>query len=285
MAMSEPLIIEIALNELVDRAENEHVPYSAEEVARDAVECVRAGAAIVHFHARDAVTGEQRWHDSSFYAEAVSLIRRDCDPIFYPTQPGSGLANCPQVLELADDPAVALELATVDILPPPYPGTADPMLEVLQQLHRRGVSVSIGVREIGHTRYIAKYHELGLLGDPLYVKIFLDDRRLVGPTPDVRAVLMYLDSLPRGVRCEWFTTVYGGDPESTTLRRMSLLAAAMGGHIRTGLGDNPRLDGASGFTNADHVRLAAEVARAAGREIASPAVARQILDIAPRRTA
>jgi hypothetical protein len=72
----------------------------------------------------------------------------------------------------------------------------------------------------------------------------------------------------------WFTTVYGGDPESTALRRMSVLATGMGGHIRTGFRDVPVHDGVAGFANADHVKLAAEMALLAGREMASPAVAR-----------
>jgi 3-keto-5-aminohexanoate cleavage enzyme len=62
----DPLIIEAAINELTQRGENPNVPLSVDEVVADALTCAVAGASIVHFHARDPVTGEQRWLDTSF---------------------------------------------------------------------------------------------------------------------------------------------------------------------------------------------------------------------------
>ena len=274
----EPLIIEVALNELSSKDENPNIPYSLEEIARDAIECARAGAAIVHFHARDPKSGEQRWHDTDTYIEAFRLIRAECDAMLYPTQPGSGLDVIPHVLELAEHPEARLELATVDVFPPQVRfGEAkppDPMVEQMRALRERGVVYSIGVREIGHMRYIRAYHELGLIDD-LHLKIFFDDEPR-GPRPDARGLLMYLDSVPEGVECRWFTTVFRGDPAGDTLRRMSMLAAAMGGHIRTGIGDNPQLDGNASYRNVDHVEMAVELAHAAGREVASAAEARRV---------
>ena len=86
----EPLIIEVAINELASKQDNPNVPYSLDEVVDDAIACAQAGAAIVHFHARDAATGEQLWFDTQFYRDAFARIRAECDAILYPTQPGSG---------------------------------------------------------------------------------------------------------------------------------------------------------------------------------------------------
>lgn len=47
-------MIEAAINESVSKAINPGVPYGPEEVARVAIACAKAGAAIVHFHARAA---------------------------------------------------------------------------------------------------------------------------------------------------------------------------------------------------------------------------------------
>ena len=105
-------MIEVAINELASKSDNVHVPYSVDEVVADAVACAQAGASIVHFHARDAGTGEQRWHDTDFYREAFRRIREQCDAVLYPTQPGSGMERCPHVMQLADE---GLEHATVDI--------------------------------------------------------------------------------------------------------------------------------------------------------------------------
>ena len=61
------MMIEVALNELATREENPNVPYGPDEIARDAIACAKAGASILHFHARDPKTGEQRWTDTQLY--------------------------------------------------------------------------------------------------------------------------------------------------------------------------------------------------------------------------
>lgn len=275
----EPLIIEAAINELASKDDNPNVPYGIDEVVADAVAVAQAGAAIVHFHARDAVTGEQRWFDTEFYREAFRRIRAECDALLYPTQPGSGIDKCPHVLALADD---GLDLATVDIFPhhsnvlDPARDDRDPNVDVLTALNAKGVPFSIGVREVGHIRKIARYREHGLVTGDLHLKIFLDDD-VTGPRPDARGLLMYLDHLAPGERCHWFTTVYKGPRDGARFRQLSMLAAAMGGHIRTGLGDCPALDGVGARTNVEMVQLAVDLAHAAGRTVATAAQTRRAL--------
>jgi 3-keto-5-aminohexanoate cleavage enzyme len=152
----------------------------------------------------------------------------------------------------------------------------DPNLAVMRALRDRGVSFSMGVREVGHLRKLQRYRELGLLDDHLHLKIFLDEE-LVGPTPDARGLLMFLDHVAPGLTCDWFTTLYRGGADGQCFRRVCMLAAAMGGHIRTGLGDMPVLDGEGTYTNVDMVEMAADLARRAGREVATAAHARAIL--------
>lgn len=271
------MIIEVAINELASKHDNARVPYSVDEVVADAVAAAQAGAAIVHLHARDATSGEQLWHDTAFYREAFGRIREQCDALLYPTQPGSGMDRCPHVLELARD---GLDLATVDIFSShssTFEGDGrDPNIDVMRALRAEGVPFSIGVREIGHMRKIARYREHGLLEGELHLKIFLDEE-MVGPTPDARGLLMYLDHLAPGERCHWFTTLYRGRPSGRRFRQLAMLAAAMGGHVRTGLGDCPTLDGRSDWTNADMVHMAVDLAHAAGRTVATAADTRSML--------
>ena len=49
--MTEPVIIEVALNGITSRAHNQRVPVHPDELARDAIDCIDAGATIVHTHA------------------------------------------------------------------------------------------------------------------------------------------------------------------------------------------------------------------------------------------
>ena len=62
---------------------------------------------------------------------------------------------------------------------------------------------------------------------------------------------------------------------------VNALAITMGGHVRVGLEDNLWLDRARGIhaTNAALIERIAGVARAIGREVATPAEARQIIGL------
>lgn len=51
------VVVEVGINEGMMRASNPHVPYIPDEIAYDARACYEAGAAVVHYHGRDAETG------------------------------------------------------------------------------------------------------------------------------------------------------------------------------------------------------------------------------------
>ncbi|MCH8190989.1 MAG: 3-keto-5-aminohexanoate cleavage protein [Chloroflexi bacterium] len=284
------LMIEAAINELASKEQNPNVPYGPEEVARDAIACAKAGATIVHFHARDADTGEQLWQSVETYAQAIKLIRRECDAILYPTY-RSGVAKeqrIAHIVSLADDPDVRLELATLDLgatntgAPSAttgegpagaYVNTHRDVMYFMRTLREHGVFYSLGVRDVGHMRHIQAYAEAGLVQSPWAVKIFMSEQDAHGPLPDARGLMMYLDMVPPGVECHWFVTTY---KSASAHARVNMLAAAMGGHIRTGLGDNPVLDGRV-LTNAQQVEMAVDLAHKAGREVATPAEGRQMM--------
>ena len=77
------LIIEARVNEYAMRDENPLVPWTPEEIARDAAACAEAGAAVVHFHARQADGAPEHGYDA--YAETCSRIRAACPALIHPT--------------------------------------------------------------------------------------------------------------------------------------------------------------------------------------------------------
>src|SRR5436190_941137 len=79
-------IIEVSLNEAAMRVQNPHVPYSPNECADDALQCADAGAAVVHWHARDPVTGVQRLDDAALYGRGLELMRPS-GVLAYPSYP------------------------------------------------------------------------------------------------------------------------------------------------------------------------------------------------------
>jgi uncharacterized protein (DUF849 family) len=64
------------------------VPITPAEIADDILQCVAAGASIVHFHARDPISGEQRLGATEFYRDVVCHVRDAGSSILmYPTYP------------------------------------------------------------------------------------------------------------------------------------------------------------------------------------------------------
>src|SRR5438270_7523094 len=79
--------LEVALNGGWSRARQPRVPVSVEEIVRDGIAAVEAGAAIVHLHAYDVATGRQK-DDADLYARIIEGIRARVDAIVYPTIDG-----------------------------------------------------------------------------------------------------------------------------------------------------------------------------------------------------
>jgi uncharacterized protein (DUF849 family) len=61
---------------------------------------------------------------------------------------------------------------------------------------------------------------------------------------------------------------------------MCRFAVERGGHVRTGLGDNPVLDGKQ-LSNAEQIERVVALARRAGRKLATPAETRRLLHSPP----
>ena len=302
------LIVEVALHELVAKAANPNVPYGPDEVADDAAACVDAGATFLHFHARDAVTGEQRWHDDAVYAQTVAAIRERgvaADVPWYPTYPGvrPGVAihdSMPHLAALAAAP-IGLELAAIDLGSgnlSAYDSVRKAFLNpdgVKQQPHSlfgefaefcraHGLRPYLGVYEPGHLRHLAAYLDLGWIEPPLAIKCFFSEHHPYGLPPVPRSVEMtaeLIDTVLAGVERTWFVQCYGRG-----IFDLAGPALALGGHLRVGLGDyhpwdwpDPTSDQP---TNAALVERAAERAVRAGRPLATVAETRHHLGLTTR---
>src|SRR5688572_9309968 len=88
-----PVIIESAINGGITTAEvNPHVPYTVDDVVRDAVATTAAGAAIVHFHIRRADGGRITDYDQLLadHQTAITRIRASGGPLLWNTFPVGG---------------------------------------------------------------------------------------------------------------------------------------------------------------------------------------------------
>jgi 3-keto-5-aminohexanoate cleavage enzyme len=279
-------VIEVGLNEGAMRAQARHVAYSPGECARDAAACAGAGAAIVHWHARDAGSGAQRLGATGLYAEALAGMH-DSGVLAYPTYPidvdtvDGRLGHCFALRRDHGLEIVPLDLGSVSVViwdqatrSFPYPDidpgvVTNPLSFTLGALDRSrelGLVPTFGVFDLGGTRTLALLAEAGRLQEPVMVKFFLSGSWAVGPFPTEAALDFHLSQLPDGLDVEWIAVPYSID-DPALIERLCRHALERGGGVRVGLGDNPLAD--PDATNAEWVDRAVGWAGAAGRPVAS----------------
>ena len=118
---------------------------------------------------------------------------------------------------------------------------------------------------------------MGLVDEPAYMLLNMTDGPFITGHPGTEAGLAaHLQFLPAGQRIEWSSNVVGGD-----LLKLGRMSAERGGHFAPGIGDYAcRELGCP--ANEAVVARAADIARAAGREIATPNDAREMLGLSAR---
>src|SRR5258706_10178857 len=82
--MAKKTWIEVALNGAWTRRAQPGIPVTADEIVREGVTCVKAGAAIVHAHTLEPDSGRQN-NDVENCARFLGGIRAQVDAIVYPT--------------------------------------------------------------------------------------------------------------------------------------------------------------------------------------------------------
>jgi len=292
----EPLIIECSLNEQVTKAQNPHVPIAKDELVADALASAAAGASILHFHARDPATGDLLHPGTEFYREVMREIRQtNPDVLLYPTY---GASPTPEerfshLAALAEDPEIHLDFATID------PGAVNygdfnwsetdatkkslgwdfilsvshTEIEYFFELAReRGIQFSYTIRELGHVRHVLAYREMGWVSDPLFFKVTLSENHAWGIPPSEEAIRILTEAIiPSKVPYRWMTYVEGDCHAA-----ISRYAVEQGGHVRTGVGDNPLFDGEC-LTNVEQIERVVAMADRSGRSIADPKTTREML--------
>jgi uncharacterized protein (DUF849 family) len=281
------VLVEVGLNEATTRSQNPNVAYSPAECATDAGRCAAAGAAVIHWHARDPRTGEQRLGDVDLSAEAFSEMRSQ-GVLAYPSYPIDVPVErrLDHVWTLGE--REGMEIAPIDI------GSVSVVLwdeganeligadgahghavvsnpigftvEALTRAEALGMWPTLGAFDVGFTRTMVLLHEDGRLRTPILHKIFLSGAWAVGPFPTEAALDFHLAQIPAALDVEWVAVPYSlGDPE--LVERLCRHALERGGGIRVGIGDNPTAY--PGMTNAELVERAVQWCDDAGRPVAS----------------
>ena len=141
-------------------------------------------------------------------------------------------------------------------------------------MKKAGVKPYLSFWNIGFTRCVAAFIDIGIVAEPAYVGFVLTDNSFLGGHPGtLKGLQAHLDFLPLDKRIVWTVMNYGGN-----LLALAGPIIALGGHISIGIGDYTYAE-LGHPTNAELVQRIVQIARDVGREVATPDEAKRILAI------
>jgi len=255
----------------VTKEQNPAVPYTVEEIVREAKSAYEAGASLIHLHVRwDDGTPTQ---DKGRFQECIDAIRKECpDVIIQPSTGGAvGMTDLErlQSTEVVPTP----EFATLDCGTCNFGGddifvnTDNTIINFAKIMQERGIKPELEVFDKGMIDIALKVDKKGLLEHPLHFDFVLG----VQMSATVRDLVFMAGSIPAG--STWTATGIGKNAWN-----IAAATIAMGGHVRTGFEDTLYLEkGVLAKNNGELIAKVVEIAKLLGREIANPTEARQIL--------
>ena len=274
----EKLIITAAIcGAEVTKEQNPAVPYTVEEIVREAKSAVDAGAAIVHLHVReDDGTPTQ---SKARFKECIDAIYEVCpDVIIIPSTGGAVGMSAEERLQPTElYPEMAtLDCGTCNFGDEVFENTMPMMRDFGKRMIENNIKPEYECFEMGHLDTVLKMAQKGQVpGAPMQFNFVLG---VPGCTPaTVQNLAWMVNAIPAG--STWTATGIG--------RHAFTLAAhaiAMGGNVRVGFEDNLNLErGVLAKSNGELVAKVVRIAKELGREVATSAEAREILSLPPRR--
>ena len=260
----------------VTKEQNPAVPYTVEEIVREAKSAVDAGAAIVHVHVReDDGTPTQ---SKERFKVCMDAIKAACpDVILIPSTGGAVGMTAEERLQPTElFPEMAtLDCGTCNFGDEVFENTMPMMREFGKRMLENNIKPEYECFEMGHLDTILAMAKKGQVpGAPMQFNFVLG---VPGCTPaTVQNLCWLVNGIPAG--STWTATGIGRHAFT-----LAAAAIAMGGNVRVGFEDNLYLEkGVLAKSNGELVAKVARIAKEMGREIATPAEAREILGLAPR---
>ena len=272
----EKLIITAAIcGAEVTKEQNPAVPYTVEEIVREAKSAVDAGAAIVHLHVReDDGTPTQ---SKARFKECIDAIYKVCpDVILIPSTGGAVGMTAEERLQPTElFPEMAtLDCGTCNFGDEVFENTMPMMRDFGKRMLENNIKPEYECFEMGHLDTVLAMAKKGQVpGAPMQFNFVLG---VPGCNPATVPNLCWLvNAIPAG--STWTATGIG--------RHAFTLAApaiAMGGNVRVGFEDNLYLErGVLAKSNGELVAKVVRIAKELGRPIATSAEAREILGLKP----
>lgn len=277
-----------------------YLPVTPQEIADAAVGAAEAGAAIVHLHARDPITGAPDQTPEAF-AKFLPDIKRRSNVVVNITTGGAPTMSIEERVRPAATfkPEVAslnlgsmnfglfgmldrfpdlkhewerTYLANKNII---FQNTFGQIEYILDKCSGNGTRFEFECYDTAHLYNLKYFFDRGLLKTPLFIQTVFGLQGGIGNHPDdVMHMKRTADRL-FGENYRW--SVLGAGRNQFNI---AAIAAASGGNVRVGLEDSLWIGaGKLAKTNAEQVLRARQIIEGLGLEIASPDDARELLSL------
>ena len=302
MSISDKVIITCAVTGAIHTPSmSPWLPVTPEEIAEAAIGAAEAGAAIVHLHARDPVTGKPDQTPEAF-ARFLPRIKQASKAVVNLTTGGAPYMTVAERVKPAETfkPEVAsLNMGSMNFGLFPmlnrfkdfkhaweaealensrdfvFRNTFKDIEFVLRTLGDSGTRFEFECYDTSHLYNLAHFLERGLVKPPLFVQSVFGILGGIGPHPEDVAHMKRTADRLFGSQYKW--SVLGAGKNQLAIAAQ---AAAMGGNVRVGLEDSLWAGkGRLAQSNAEQVRLVRQIVEGLGRTIATPDEARAILEL------
>ncbi|QTP56613.1 3-keto-5-aminohexanoate cleavage protein [Billgrantia sulfidoxydans] len=274
--MSNPCIICVAITGSLPRKENNPaVPITIEEQVESTQAAFEAGATIAHCHVRN--DDQSPTSDPEKFAQLMEGLRKHCPGMIIQLSTG-GRSGAGQerggMLPLRPDMA-SLSVGSNNFPNRVYENPPQLVEWLADEMLRYAIKPEIEAFDLSHIHQAVNLSKQGKLKAPLYVQFVMGVKNAMPadkPTFD-----FYIETLKRlAPDAQWCGAGIG--PNQLLLNEWSIAA---GGHTRTGLEDNVRLDRDTlAPSNAALVERAVELCEKYERPVATWQQAREILGLA-----
>ena len=273
--MSEPCIICVAITgSLPRKSDNPAVPITIAEQIESTQEAFEAGAAIAHCHVRD--DEGKGTLDPERFGRLKEGLEKHCPGLIIQLSTG-GRAGSGQarggMLPLKPDMA-SLSVGSVNFPTRVYDNAPDLVDWLAAEMRTHDIKPEIEAFDLSHIVQAAKMAADGRIRGPLYVQFVMGVKNAM--PADERIFDFYIETLQRlAPDALWCAAGIGADQI-----RVNEWSIARGGHTRTGMEDNVRLDRTTlAPSNAALVKRAAAICEKHGRPVATWRQARRMLGL------
>lgn len=278
------------------------LPVTPQEIAEQSIAAARAGAAILHLHARVPETGEPTG-DPEIYSRFLQQIRGECDAVINITTGGSATMAVADRLQAAlrfRPEMCSLNMGSINFAffnaarristwkhswEEAYVRNSDDYIfrntfrditYILESLREHGTKFEHECYDVGHLYNLAHFVDSGLVKPPFFIQHIFGIMGGIGAHPDNLHFMKQTADRLFGAESYQWSVLAAGRAQMPFITQ----AALLGGNVRVGLEDSLFIQpGQLASSNAEQVEKAVRILTELGLEVATADEAREMLDL------